>query len=109
MAIYLRYGKAFITYWRISPRGFPSRTVSPKRIHIGTRTTYRIVVHGELSERYAAVFEGMEMEAASGRTTLTGVVKDQPHIFGILDRINGLGLKLLSVESAPVESQECCR
>lgn len=72
---------------------------------MGTRTTYRIVVHGEPSERYAAVFEGMEMEAASGRTTLTGVVKDQPHIFVMLDRINGLGLKLVSVESVPVESQ----
>ena len=72
---------------------------------MGTRTTYRIVVHGESSERYAAVFEGMEMEAASGRTTLTGVVKDQPHIFVMLDRINGLGLKLVSVESVPIESQ----
>ena len=70
---------------------------------MGTRTTYRIVVHGESSERYAAVFEGTE--AASGRTTLTGVVKDQPHIFVMLDRINGLGLKLVSVESVPVESQ----
>ena len=76
---------------------------------MGTRTTYRIVVHGEPSERYAAVFEGMEMEAASGRTTLTGVVKDQPHIFVMLDRINGLGIKLVSVESVPVESQECSR
>ena len=72
---------------------------------MGTRTTYRIVVHKESSERYAAVFEGMEREAASGRTTLTGVVKDQPHIFVMLDRINGLGLKLVSVESVPVESQ----
>ena len=72
---------------------------------MGTRTTYRIVVHGEPSERYAAVFEGMEMEAASGRTTLTGVVNDQPHIFVMLDRINGMGLKLVSVESVPVESQ----
>ena len=47
----------------------------------------------------------MEMEAASGRTTLTAVVKDQPHIFVMLDRINGMGLKLVSVESVPVESQ----
>ena len=71
-----------------------------------TRTHYRIVVREELSEGLAATaFEGMEMEAASGRTTLTGVVKDQPHIFVMLDRINGLGLKLVSVESVPVESQ----
>ena len=74
-----------------------------QRTHMGTRTTYRIVVHGELSERYAPAFEGMEMEAAGGRTTLTGEVKDQPHLHGILDRINGLGLKLVSLEAVPGE------
>jgi hypothetical protein len=70
---------------------------------MGTRTTYRIVVGAEVSKRYAPAFEGMEMEAAGGRTTLTGEVKDQPHLHGILDRINGLGLKLVSVESVPGE------
>ena len=29
--------------------------------HMGKRTVYRIVVRGELGERYAAAFEGMEM------------------------------------------------
>jgi len=70
---------------------------------MGTRSVYRIVVRSELSARYAAAFEGMEMEAASGQTILTGEVKDQPHLHGILDCINGLGLELLSVESLPGE------
>jgi hypothetical protein len=59
MEIYLRYGKAFITYWTISPRGFPRRVVSPKAAN--------------------------------------------------LDRMDVLGLKLVSVEFVPVESQECSR
>ena len=71
------------------------------RTHMGTRTTYRIVVDAELSERYAPAFEGMEMKAKGGQTILTGEVIDQPHLHGILDRINSLGLKLVSVESAP--------
>ena len=69
----------------------------------GTRRVYRIVVRSELSERYAAAFEGMRMERKDGRTILTGEVKDQPHLFGVLDRLNGLGLELLSVQSMPDE------
>jgi hypothetical protein len=71
---------------------------------MGTRTVYRIVVRGELSERYAVAFEGMEMEVKSGRTILTGEIIDQPHLHGILDRIGSLGLILISVESYPTES-----
>jgi hypothetical protein len=67
----------------------------------GTGTTYRIVVRSELSDRYAVAFEGMEMETKNGDTILTGEVIDQPHLYGILDRINGLGLKLLSVQALP--------
>jgi hypothetical protein len=65
----------------------------------GTGTVYRIVVRSELSDRYALAFEGMKMQTKDGDTILTGEVKDQPHLFGILDRINGLGLELLSVQA----------
>ena len=57
------------------------------------------MVRGELSERYGMAFEGMEMEIKNGRTVLTGEVKDQSHLYGILDRIGALGLKLMSVEN----------
>ena len=72
----------------------------------GTGKVYRIVVRSELSGRYAAAFEGMEMEAASGQTILMGEVKDQPHLHGILDRINGLGLELVRVETLPERTQD---
>ena len=65
----------------------------------GMKTVYRIVVRGELSDRYAVAFEGMHLgmhlEAKNGRTILTGEVVDQPHLFGILARVNSLGLELL--------------
>ena len=64
-----------------------------------TRTLYRIVARSELSDRYAVAFDGMHMETRDGQTILTGEIKDQPHLFGILDRINGLGLELLSVQA----------
>jgi hypothetical protein len=47
----------------------------------------------------------MEMETETGRTILTGVI-DQPGLHGIFERINGLGLELLSVESCPEKTTE---
>jgi hypothetical protein len=69
----------------------------------GTGKLYRIVVRSELGERYASAFEGMRMESKEGRTILTGELKDQPHLFGVLNRLNGLGLQLLSVQAMPDE------
>jgi hypothetical protein len=70
----------------------------------GKGTLYRIVVRSELSDRYASAFEGMEMETKNGQTILSGEVKDQPHLFGILDRLNSLGLELLSVQAISEEA-----
>jgi len=72
----------------------------------GKSKVYRIVARSELGDRYASAFEGMRMEAREGQMILTGEVKDQPHLFGILERINGLGLELLSVEALPEEATE---
>jgi hypothetical protein len=68
-------------------------------------TVYRIVVHEELSDRYAVAFEGMEMKARGGQTVLTGEIIDQPQLHGILTRIGSLGLKLVSVEAISQEAR----
>jgi hypothetical protein len=73
-------------------------------MHKDTGTVYRIVVRSELSDRYAVAFEGMEMETKNGDTILTGEVIDQPHLHGILARINGLGLQLRSVQALPKDT-----
>jgi hypothetical protein len=70
----------------------------------GTRRVYRIVVQSEHSERHALAFEGMQIETEDGQTILTGEIIDQPQLFGILERINGLGLELLSVQVLPVDA-----
>jgi hypothetical protein len=44
------------------------------------------------------------METKDGQTILIGEIIDQPHLFGILDRINGLGLQLLSVQLLPEDA-----
>ena len=78
-------------------------------IHWRERTLYRVVVRSELIEVYAVAFEGMEMETKDGVTILTGEIVDQPQLFGILDRLNGLGLELLSVEALPDSARSSAR
>jgi hypothetical protein len=60
-------------------------------------TCYRIVVAGELSDRFAPAFDGMTMRCTGGQTAITGMVVDQSNLHGLLDRIGELGLNLVSV------------
>ena len=80
-----------------------------QKMRRGTGRVYRIVVRSELSDKYAVAFEGMEMEAKDGYTVLTGKIIDQPHLYGILERINGLGLELLSVEALSDDAKQGAR
>jgi hypothetical protein len=59
---------------------------------------YRLVVRGELDARFAYLFNGMQMERVEGTTVLTGRVIDQAQLHGFIERIEELGLELLSVE-----------
>jgi hypothetical protein len=54
-------------------------------------TRYRIVVAGELSRRFATAFDGMTVPRAGGQTAITGVVVDQSHLRGLLDRVGTWG------------------
>ena len=76
------------------------------RTRQGSGKIYQIVVRAELSRRYAAAFEGMELEAKGGRTILTGEIVDQFQLHGILDRIGDLGLEILSVKALTEGAQE---
>ena len=44
-------------------------------------------------------FEGMTLARAEGTTTLTGPVRDQAELQGLLQRVSDLGLTLLEVTS----------
>jgi len=63
-----------------------------------TGATYRIVVRGELDNRFAYLFNGMRMECVEGTTVLTGSVLDQAQLHGYIERFEELGLELLNVE-----------
>jgi hypothetical protein len=63
--------------------------------------SYRIVVRTEIGERFAAAFDGMDVRISEGQTIISGEVVDQAHLHGILDRINALGLELVSLQPCP--------
>jgi hypothetical protein len=64
--------------------------------HMGA--TYRIVVRGEIDDRFAFLFNGMRMKRVEGTTVLTGAVVDQAQLHGYIERLAELGLDLLGLE-----------
>jgi hypothetical protein len=67
-----------------------------------TATAYRLIVRGELDSRFAYLFDGMEMDKADGTTVISGTVVDQAQLHGYIERIEELGLELLSVQQTSV-------
>jgi hypothetical protein len=62
-----------------------------------TTRTVRITVHGRLSDRLVAAFDGMTLVRSNGATELAGQIVDQAQLYGLLGRIRDLGLELRSV------------
>lgn len=56
-----------------------------------------IKVEGLLDNKWKSSFEGMEISYEDNNTILTGNIKDEAHIHGILNQIRDLNLKLISV------------
>ena len=64
-------------------------------------TRYRIAVRGRLTERLGSAFEGLVLEPGRELTVLVGEIRDQAHLYGVLDLVRNLGLELVSVAEDP--------
>ena len=58
---------------------------------------YELVLRGELGDSFGFLFEGMQLRRLAGMTVLTGQVTDQAHLLGLIERIQDLGVELVSV------------
>ncbi len=74
-----------------------------RALGLSTPATYRVQVAGCLDDRWATWFDGLEIERAVERTTISGRMSDQSALHSLLARIRDLGLPLLSVEWIPSE------
>ena len=60
-------------------------------------THYQITVRGRLSDTLVTAFGGMSATPSAAGTVLCGEIADQAALYGVLDRIESLGLELIAV------------
>ena len=58
---------------------------------------YQVRVRGRLSETLLVAFPELRAQVLGSETLLAGQLPDQAALFGVLDRIEALGLELLEV------------
>jgi hypothetical protein len=63
-------------------------------------TQYEITVRGQLSETLLGAFDGLAATPEAAGTVLRGEIADQAALYGVLDRIESLGLELVDVRRA---------
>ena len=56
-----------------------------------------IIVQGHLDTKCKDWFEGMVISYQGTNTLLTGDIKDEAHLHGVLNKIRDLNLRLISV------------
>jgi hypothetical protein len=62
---------------------------------------YEIRIKGRLTDSMLAAFEGLTATVEPGETVLQGQVLDQAALYGLLERIQSLGLELVEVCRLP--------
>ena len=67
------------------------------RVGAAMATTYAFVLRGEIGDHFGVLFEGMRLERVQGTTVLTGPVRDQSHLHGLIERFQEVGIELVSV------------
>jgi len=60
----------------------------------------KITIQGHLDKKWMDSFEGMNISYEGDNTILTGYIKDESHLHGILNIIRDLNIKLISVNPA---------
>jgi hypothetical protein len=58
---------------------------------------YRVVVRGRLGECLSGTFDQLELESHAGVSSLTGTFADEAQLYGLLDSLRDLGIRLVSV------------
>jgi hypothetical protein len=59
----------------------------------------KIKIQGHLNGKWKECFEGMEISYEENNTILTGNLKDEAHMHGVLNIIRNYNLKLISINS----------
>jgi hypothetical protein len=66
-----------------------------------TDTAYEIRIRGRVSAAVLQTFEPLESHVERVETVLSGSVRDQAELHGVLHRVQALGLEIVEVRSLP--------
>ena len=70
-------------------------------------TQYRIQVKGHLPEAWSEIMEYMEIICEpDGNTTISGPIRDQSELYGLISRLQNLGLTLISINQTITAQSE---
>jgi hypothetical protein len=68
---------------------------------------YRIQVKGHLPEAWSEMMEHMEIICETdGNTTISGPIRDQSELYGLISRLQNLGLTLISINQTIAAQSE---
>ena len=59
----------------------------------------RIILHGEVSDRFEPAFHGLSLHHHSGYTELRGTLADQSQLHSLLNRLFDLGMQVVSLST----------
>ncbi len=68
----------------------------------------KISIQGQLDKNWKNSFEGMNISYEGNNTILTGQIKDEAQLHGILNIIRDLNLKLISINPADNDENKKC-
>ncbi len=69
--------------------------------------TVEIRVKGQLGRTWSSWLGGLSVRHTSeGDTIISGPLRDQSALYGVLERLSSLGIRLLSVSSRPGPERE---
>jgi hypothetical protein len=78
-----------------------------QKLALNEPAIYQIQIQGTLDENWGDYFGGQIIYSTDQAvTTLHTPLMDQPALVGLVGRLNGLGLRLLSVKQMPVEKNQ---
>jgi hypothetical protein len=72
----------------------------------GWPARYELRVEGVLDGRWSEWFGGLQVSNEGDQTILSGTLRDQSALQGVLDHVGGLGLAILAERRLPPEGQE---
>jgi len=67
---------------------------------------YEITFLGKAGSTLSAAFEDCKITIGPGTTTIRAVLPDQGALSGLMERINGLGLKVIDVSLVAPQPEE---